>query len=122
MIPKQSQFERCCLNCRYSHQESHSLLCFGEKEAPPVRPDDICDAWMPTEDAEGWRNIALVGLPSPEEEVIIYTQGGTMAFAKFRNTEHGGDYWILRGPYDIRHYISTNWVTHWKPKPKKPVM
>lgn len=122
MIPKQSQFERCCLNCRYSHQEPYGLLCFGEKEAPPTPPDSVCDDWKPIADAEGWRNIAIVGMPDADKEVIIHCMDGTMFFARWHNNEHDGDYWIVRGPHDIQHYIKTDWVSHWRPKLKKPVM
>ena len=121
-MPKQSQFDHCCLNCRYSHRESYGLLCWGEKEPPLVPPDGVCDSWKPIEDEEGWCNIAMVCLPNPGEEVIIHCMDGTMFFAKWHNTEQDGDYWIARGPHDIRHYIKTDWVSHWRPKPKKPVM
>lgn len=116
-----SQSGKCCLNCRYSHQESYGLLCWGEKEPPLVPPDSVCDGWMPIEDPEGWRDIDQVGPPAVGEEVIICCKDGVMFFAKWHNNEQDGDYWIVRGPHDIRHYIKTNWVTHWRPKPKKPM-
>lgn len=117
-----SQTERCCLNCRNAHEESWGLVCFGQKDAPKVYSDDVCEDWKPIEDAEGWRDITIVGFPNEDDEVIIYCKSGVMHFAKYHNNEQDGEYWAIRGPYDIRHYIKTNWVTHWKPKPKKPVM
>lgn len=52
MLPKLSQFERCCLNCRYSHEESWGLLCWAEKEPPLVPPSCVCDNWKPNADNE----------------------------------------------------------------------
>lgn len=36
-----------CGDCKYSHDTGLSLLCWGEKEAPPVDPDHWCKAWKP---------------------------------------------------------------------------
>lgn len=114
--------EKCCLNCRYAHEEPYNLRCFAEKEPPVVYADDVCDGWKPMEDAEGWCDIDQVGTPTVGEEVIICCKDGVMFFAWWHNNEQDGDYWIVRGPHDIRHYIKTDWVSHWRPKLKKPVM
>lgn len=121
MIPKQSQIKRCCLNCRYSHQESYGLLCWGEKEAPLVPPDSVCESWKPIEDENGWRDIRLIGFPPENEIVIIRDTYGRMFFAKYKNSQSDGEYWLIPDLVGSRHTMKLNKVTHWKEKPAQPV-
>lgn len=37
---------RGCFNCEYSREGHQTLRCFGQKGAPEVRPDDLCEAWL----------------------------------------------------------------------------
>ena len=45
-----------CSNCRYVHEETKIKLlqCYGQKNAPIVYSDDVCDSWKPKEDSNGW--------------------------------------------------------------------
>ncbi len=117
-----SQTERCCLNCRYSHKESYGLLCWGEKEAPLVPPDSVCESWKPIEDENGWRDIKLIGLPPVDEIVIIRDVYGRMFFAEHRRSYALGDHWIVPTPANTIHYLSIERATHWREKPKKPIL
>ena len=122
MTQKQSQLERCCLNCRYSHKESYGLLCWGEKEAPPVHPDDVCEYWKPIEDENGWRDIEIAGLPPADETIIVRDAYGRMFFAKYKNSRSDGEYWLVLDPAGGRHAIRLNQITHWMKKPPQPVV
>jgi hypothetical protein len=34
-----------CSDCEYSRESGSELLCWGQKEAPPVSPEWRCDGW-----------------------------------------------------------------------------
>lgn len=38
---------KSCSNCRYSDKLGRHLCCMGQKYAPFVFPNDLCDAWKP---------------------------------------------------------------------------
>lgn len=60
-----------CGDCKYSHDTGLSLLCWGEKEAPPVDPDHWCKYWKPKSGYVAWTS-PRKSLPEPFVSVQVY--------------------------------------------------
>lgn len=44
---------KSCGTCWFSHwREDGTLQCWGEREAPTVRPEHLCDGWQPMDEPE----------------------------------------------------------------------
>lgn len=43
---REAETPRGCFNCEYSREGHQTLRCFGQKGAPEVRPEDLCEAWL----------------------------------------------------------------------------
>lgn len=57
-LPKgpEPELPRGCFNCEYSRERAGALRCFGEKEAPEVKPGDCCESWVLAGSREGKSN------------------------------------------------------------------
>lgn len=60
-----------CGNCKYGHDVGYALLCWGQRFAPEVRPDDWCNAWKPKNSESGWTPCSY-GLPDIWESVQVF--------------------------------------------------
>lgn len=41
--------ERVSRTCRYHRDYGNRMVCFGQKDAPPVDPDETCESWKTQE-------------------------------------------------------------------------
>lgn len=41
--------ERVCRTCWYHRDYGNRMVCFGQKDAPPVDPDETCESWKSLE-------------------------------------------------------------------------
>jgi len=60
-----------CADCKYSHDTGMDLLCWGEKDAPPVDPDHWCKYWKPKAGYAAWTS-PRKSLPEPFVSVQVY--------------------------------------------------
>lgn len=61
-----------CADCKYGHDVGYALLCWGQKNAPKVDPDHICDSWKPNGEDDGWIWTCGVKYPDPWVSVQVY--------------------------------------------------
>lgn len=109
-----------CADCKYGHDVGYALLCWGQRFAPEVKPDDWCENWKPRTKPEKVTWIpASVQKPAPFVSVLAYIPSmkpyPTVREAFFVDNEN---FWVILGHIEGR-YLKDE-VTHWAEMPDGP--
>lgn len=113
-----------CGDCKYGHDVGYALLCWGQKNAPEVDPDHICDGWKPNGEDGGWFWAEKSDLPKSFVSALVYIPSEAPmptvreGFVVDDDQKTPAAWYIpaLRRAY----YLSE--IAAWKPMPEPPKM